>query len=251
MIKKKIILLGDSITQGLGSRKVNFTQTLQDKLENCFVVENMALTGTTILYAKKILNSIISRNPDYVIILYGNVDAQIRPNRQGAVFPHIPERFRKNGMLMPRPFYSHTFLKMMGQKIDNILRKLFSEIIYKIDGSEQWVDKELFKETYDYVVQKLLDSGSQVVTCSTVFIDDIMFPGSLNQYMIFNREIADISEKYQCAFIDLYNSLAKVVQKSGWEAYYNYDHFHPNTGGYELISSILAGQIQHDHINRR
>lgn len=67
--KEKVILLGDSITQGLGSKKVNFTQALQNKLGGNYIVENMALTGTTILYAREILHSVISHKPKYVVIL--------------------------------------------------------------------------------------------------------------------------------------------------------------------------------------
>lgn len=229
--KQKVILLGDSITQGLGSKKINFTQALQDRLGASFIVENLALTGTTILYAKQILDDIISREPDYVVIVYGNVDAQIRPNRQGHIFSHIPGRFRKNGMLMPRPFYSHSFLRKWGQKIDNWLRYFFSVVIYKVDGSEQWVNIEQFHDTYIAVLKKLLANDCHVLTCSTVYIDDRLFPGSLNQYKIFNQEITRMAKTYQCNFVDLFNPLQKKVQEYGWEAYYNYDHFHPNRGG--------------------
>jgi lysophospholipase L1-like esterase len=225
--KQKVILLGDSITQGLGSKKINFTQALQDRLGASFIVENLALTGTTILYAKQILDDIISREPDYVVIVYGNVDAQIRPNRQG----HI--------------------LRKWGQKIDNWLRYFFSVVIYKVDGSEQWVNIEQFHDTYIAVLKKLLANDCHVLTCSTVYIDDRLFPGSLNQYKIFNQEITRMAKTYQCNFVDLFNPLQKKVQEYGWEAYYNYDHFHPNRGGYELISDILSRQILQGQTYRR
>lgn len=143
---KEVVLLGDSITQGLGSKKINFTENLNSLLGNGFHVDNMALTGTTISYAQEILPRIIEKKPDYTIIVYGNVDAQIRPNRNGRVFKHIPKRFQKSGMLMPRPFYSHTWYKRIGQKIDNNLRIFFSWLIYRLDGSEQWVRVETLKK---------------------------------------------------------------------------------------------------------
>lgn len=249
--QQKVILLGDSITQGLGSKKINFTQALQDKLGPSFFVENMALTGTTILYADQILDRVVSLEPDYVIIVYGNVDAQIRPNRNGLLFPHIPGRFQKNGMLMPRPFYSRTIVKKFGQNLDNWLRHFFSFLIYQVDGSEQWVSKEQFKKTYSAVVEKLLKKRSRVLACSTVYIDEALFPGSLNQYNIFNSEIASIAHQSRCSFVDLFTPLKQAVQKSSWEAYYNYDHFHPNSGGYELISEILSREILQENTSRR
>lgn len=130
------------------------------------------------------------------------------------------------------------------------MRKFFSFLIYKFDGAEQWVGKDLFQETYEFICQQLLMGGNQVVACSTVFIDDTMFPGSLDQYKIFNSEISAIAKKYQCMFVDLCSPLEKGVKESGWEAYYNYDHFHPKEGGYKLISDILAQQIQHVSISR-
>ena len=61
-MKEKVILLGDSITQGLGSKKINFTEELQKRLGESFQVENMALTGTTIHYVEEILPIIIEKN---------------------------------------------------------------------------------------------------------------------------------------------------------------------------------------------
>ena len=84
---KEAVLLGDSITQGLGSKKINFTENLNSLLGDGFHVDNMALTGTTISYAQKI-----------------------------------------------------------GQKIDNNLRIFFSWLIYRLDGSEQWVRVETLKK---------------------------------------------------------------------------------------------------------
>ena len=59
---KEIVLLCDSITQGLGSKKINFTENLNSLLVDGFHVDNMALTGTTISYAQEILPRIIEKN---------------------------------------------------------------------------------------------------------------------------------------------------------------------------------------------
>ena len=75
----KIILLGDSITQGLGSKKVNFTRELARLMGSGTEIINFALTGTTINYGLELLPQIESEQSDVVVILYGNVDAQIRP----------------------------------------------------------------------------------------------------------------------------------------------------------------------------
>lgn len=52
-----IYLLGDSITQGLGSKKLNFTGVLAKLLGKNYRIVNLAYTGTTISYALKLLDN--------------------------------------------------------------------------------------------------------------------------------------------------------------------------------------------------
>lgn len=242
-MSKEIILLGDSITQGLGSKKINFTERLTSLLGNGFHVDNMALTGTTINYAHEKLPEIIDMKPDFVIIIYGNVDAQIRPNRNGRIFRHLPKRFQKSGMLMPRPFYSHVWYKKLGQKLENSLRFFSSWLIYKIDGSEQWVRVETFEKKYKDVVEELIANGIKVITCSTVFIDEQKFAGSNEQYMKFNQVIRNISIINDVEYIDLYTILRKAVNNYGWDEIFCADHFHPKAHGYEIMANVLADVI--------
>ena len=58
--KTTVYLLGDSITQGLGSKKVNFTGKLADLLGEGYEIVNLAYTGTTIDYALGLLDNGIS-----------------------------------------------------------------------------------------------------------------------------------------------------------------------------------------------
>lgn len=60
-MKKEIVLLGDSITQGLGSKKVNFTSELQKSLGTGYAVDNMAFTGTTVHYLEQIFDEILQK----------------------------------------------------------------------------------------------------------------------------------------------------------------------------------------------
>lgn len=233
-MKKRIILLGDSITQGLGSKKVNFTQRLQEKLGDTYLVDNMAFTGTTIYYAEKILLEVIKKQPEYVVVVYGNVDAQIRPCRTGHIFSYIPKRFQGSGMLMPRPFYSHVWYKKMGQKIENAMRSVYSKLIYAVDGSEQWVPLGEFQEIYQKLVKKLKECKVCPVLCSTVYIDESMFPGSLTEYKRFNSRIEEIASTENVPYLDLFFPLKEAVDNVGWNDIYCFDHFHPNGGDTKL-----------------
>lgn len=192
---ENVVLLGDNITQGLGSKKINFTQELQDRLGPCFCVQNLALTGTTIYYPLEIVDESWFPHGGVCVILYGNVDAQIRPNREGKIFPKIPKRFQKSGMLMPRPFYSHSPVKKAVQHGENALRRFFSHLIIRVDGTEQWVNAEDFDDAYRELIGRLREKGFEIFCCSTVFIDEKFFKGTLKQYVIFNGLIQDAARE--------------------------------------------------------
>ena len=109
----KIAILGDSISEGLGSKKINYVRPLFEYLEEKLPTEqieigNYSKTGKTIHYALDIIDDVNSFNPDVVIIMCGIVDAMIRPNpsHKPNFYWLVPKRYRGNGMLHPRPFYS-------------------------------------------------------------------------------------------------------------------------------------------------
>lgn len=243
-----VYLLGDSITQGLGSKKVNFTDELSCLLgEGCKVV-NLACTGTTIDYALKLLKGeglLNERGLDETlcIVIYGNVDAQIRPNREGKIFPHLPKRYKGGGMLMPRPFYSHSLKKSAVQHVDNAIRGLLARLIKLVDGQEQWVHIGAFAAQYAGLVDGLLDSGIDPVLCSCVYIDERLFPKSPRQYELYNERIRTIAHDRRLPYVDIYASLGGRVLLDGWDAVYNKDHFHPNGEGYRLMAEEIAGTI--------
>lgn len=240
----RVFLFGDSITQGLGSRKISFEKELARILGSGFEVINLASTGTTIDYALKLLDrgEIVPTEhcQTICIVLYGNVDAQIRPNRKGKVFPCIPKRYKGGGMLMPRPFYSRSFYKRMGQHLDNMVRRFLSCLVKAIDGTEQWVRIEPFSNMYSLFLDRLIGLGFYVVCCSCVYIDEKLFPGSPKQYELFNDRIKAAALSRQLPYVDLYKLFRDCVGRRGWESVYNMDHFHPNGEGYRLIAEAIA-----------
>lgn len=241
----KIVLLGDSITQGLGSKKINFTEELSKLCGNAQIV-NMALTGTTILYAAEHTDEYLKQKPDAAVVIYGNVDAQLKPSRSGRVFKRLPSRFAHSdgSMLLPRPFYSHVWYKNWGQHIENWMRTVLRKLIYVVDGTEQWVSIGQFAEAYYGVCKIFRDNGIKVVCCSTVAIDEKMFPGSDEEYRKYNAEIIRIAEKSECMYVDLYERFKNAVEHEGWKRIYNEDHFHPNGEGYCLMAKWIFEGIE-------
>lgn len=249
MPKVAVYLLGDSITQGLGSKKVNFTGELERLLGDSYEVANLAFTGTTVDYALKLLDEgkIVAGgggSRTVCVILYGNVDAQIRPSRQGRVFPRIPKRYQGGGMLMPRPFYSRSPLKRLGQRLDNLQRKAWSGLIKVVDGTEQWVGVEDFSRMYGELLNRLSAIGVEAIACSCVFIDEKLFPGCVEQYEIYNEWIRQTAGERGISYVDFYSLFRGKVAEQGWDSLYNKDHFHPNGGGYEVMARVIAEHVR-------
>lgn len=53
---KKVLLLGDSITEGIGSKKINYEDILKKRFRKYRII-NYSLTGTTINYINSLLNN--------------------------------------------------------------------------------------------------------------------------------------------------------------------------------------------------
>lgn len=238
----KILILGDSISQGLGSKKINFCAALNERVGEKYNIINLAHTGTTINYALQLIPTIEEINPNIVIIQYGSVDVQIRPNRNGKIYSHLPKRFKMNNgsMLLPRPFYSSRRIRNYAEHIENCFRTFFRKSIYLIDGTEQWVSKDEFYEKYTILCSYLKERGFDAIACSTMYIDERLFPASQKEYKDANTIIASIAKRFSYKYLDFFESFQKLVQDHGWDKYFNKDHFHPNRNGYIVMANLLA-----------
>lgn len=243
----KVYLLGDSITQGLGSKKINFTKDLSLLLGDKWDVLNLAHTGTMIDFALNLVKSgkikPAAQGRTICVIAYGNVDAQIRPSQNGIIYPHLPKRYKGGGMLMPRPFYSHSIMKKIGQKMDNAGRFALRQVIKLIDGTEQWMPIDSFINTYTNVIKELDSLGIEIICCSCVYIDEKLFPNSREQYISYNKKIKELAHKNGSSYIDLFTTFDKCVKENGWNSMYNKDHFHPNSEGYRVMAKEISSTI--------
>ena len=248
--KIKIVLLGDSITQGIGSKKFNYTELLENNLKMHDIIPeilNLALTGTTIEYAFSQLQKIVETNPKYIVIMYGSVDLQIRPNMESnkwGILSLTPKRYKEiKGMLNPRPFMSKKTGKYILECLDNIYRKLWKKIVLITQGSMQYLTEEQFEEKYRKLICK---TECNHICCSMVYVDSAIYTEQTNSnYRKANAFLQNMSNlnNQKINFVDLYNRQKEVVEKKGWDDIYYKDHFHPNSKGYALIAHEIAEEI--------
>ncbi|MDN5372920.1 MAG: hypothetical protein PWR19_1966 [Carnobacterium sp.] len=243
--KVNIAILGDSISEGIGSKKYNYCNLLKQNIEietdvTC-TVKNFAYTGTTIEYANEIFKDVLDFKPDIIISFYGNVDAMVRPKITGKpnYYSLIPKRFKKNGMLDPRPFYSSNKVRCFFEHIDSFIRYNLKKILLKLQGDYCWVNIESFIEEYELFLERVSSANCKIFMVSTVVVDEYYFPGTQKNYRKYNKCIEKIANDKGANYIDVYNPLSKY----NWDDVFNKDHFHPNTNGYKILASILTDNI--------
>lgn len=246
----RIVLLGDSITEGIGSKKINYTVFLKEQLNkykiNC-EIHNLALTGTTVEYGLKKIDQVKSLAPDFIVIMYGAVDLQVRPNMESNRFGILnltPNRYKRiKGMLNPRPFCSSKFPRKLFDNLDDIYRKLWKRVVIKTQGTMQIFNNDEFEKKYEDLIKAL--SEYKLVICSPIYLDASVYSiQSLNNYLNatqFMQKIANDSKNI--GFVDLYNIFKREI-KHGWSKVYLNDHFHPNSNGYKIIAEKIMLEIE-------
>ena len=245
-MKEAIVILGDSISAGIGKKMINYEMLLKEKIDKYRYI-NLAHTGTTIKYANDIYEKIKIEKPKYAIIFYGNVDAQIRANIFGGktnIIKYIPKRYQHNGMLDPRPFYSKKWYKYIFHKIDNSFRKFYKNLVIKYEGTTQWVKIDEFEREYLILIDNLKRDGIIPIIISTVYLDDKYFLNTNEEYKKYNNILYKLAKDNKYTYIDIFNSLRTHVEKYGYKKLYSHDHFHPNIEGYKYISDIISKQLK-------
>lgn len=241
--KIKCVILGDSISEGIGSKKMNYVAPLFKYAHQIGEIKNYAKTGTTIQYVNSILDMVLNECPDIVIIMYGSVDAQIRANifrDRFKICSLIPKRYKIGGMLDPRAFYSKKWHRIVLDRVDNMIRFILKRLVLLTQGTIQLVSLERFRESYEALLLTLQKNDIKVLTVSTMFIDDRYFLNSSSEYAEYNKCMEEVAEKYNATYIDLFWKTKNIVERDGWDAIFAHDHFHPNERGYEFIGKILS-----------
>lgn len=244
--KKRIVVLGDSISQGIGSKKINYISYLEEQLGESYEILNLAHTGTTIDYALNLHNNITEYDPQIILVMYGNVDAQIRPNIHGKKYnidKIIPRRYKKNGMLDPRPFYSRKWYRYFPDRFDNITRLIIRRFVTKTQGVCQWITADEFKAKYQEFINTVKKDNRKIILVSTIKLDEKYYSGCTEQYKIFNKIIKELSDVNNCKYINLFTYIEELLEKYKWNEIFYFDHYHPNKKGYELIAQLFAKEI--------
>lgn len=237
----KVAIFGDSISEGIGSRKVNYSSDLYQLLEQDYksvIIDNYAYTGTLISYINDIKHQWENKIYDVIIIAYGNVDGMLRPNLNHIpnLYAYLPKRYKQNGMLNPRPYYSQRWYKSIGQHLDSCFRWHLNKFLLLVQGSTTWISVEDFEKIYSQVLSIFKHQARQIIMLSTVYINDKYFPGTNFSYAKYNNVIKCLADKNNFTYLNLYD------EKFSTNEFYK-DGFHPNEKGYYKIAKMIYEHI--------
>lgn len=229
----RIIVLGDSIAQGLGVKG----QAYADLLGNQII--NLAQSAAQIDYSYSLLPEIAALQPDIVIIAHGITEAIVRPTP--AALKLIPKRWRKIGWLDPRPYFSRRFHKRCYQQSESALRWRVKVLLIRCFGGQTLGLPDDFECSLFTMTEALLrQTQAHVILLTHTGIDERFYPksaASLERYLLCAKSAASrASSPARVSFCNVSGRLDR------WSDYFA-DHFHPNAVGHEKIAKAIRGII--------
>ncbi len=245
----KILILGDSISKGLGSKAINYEVRLKENLESFFEpveIINKSIISSTILDGIQCIKEIADKQIDVAIVMYGSVEAENRPNIMNNYYNLVsicPRRIKgsinKPGNIFPRPFYSQNLFKRVVQSLENLTRKFWRFVLGKTQGVAVAMDINAFSYNYESALNFLKKRGIKTICCSCMFCDDTIYFKSNDNYEKYNNVIKNLATQKGFAYYDMFERFKVLVKDKGWSFFYK-DRFHPNQSGYEIIGDDLA-----------
>lgn len=237
-----IVILGDSIAQGLGVAGRSYGDILAVELGGArerSQVTNLATSAAMISYSMTLLPDVIALRPEVVIIAHGITEAIVRPTPAALRF--VPRRWRQPGWLDPRPYFSRRFWKGLYHRTESAVRWRIKVQLIKRCGAYTSMSTEEFERMLTETVETLLHrTMAHIILLTHNGVDERFYPGSLsslNQYQHITEQVAADSQAERVQICDVSHSLDE------WSDFFA-DHFHPNSTGHTKIAQAICEILQ-------
>ena len=233
-----IVLLGDSIAEGLGVAGCSYADGIAANLratQQEVQITNLAGSANQITSSQALLAKIVSMRPDIVIIAHGITEAIIRPVPSAMKF--VPARWRQIGWLDPRPYFSRRWWKRIYHKIESSLRWRIKVYLIKKYGGCTLTAREEFERLMFETVERLLQqTPANIILLTHNGIDERYYPGSLTSLNHYKHSIERVvlgNRTPRVQFCDISDLLEE------WSDFFD-DHFHPNARGHSKIAKAIC-----------
>ena len=238
----RILIIGDSIAEGLGVQGSSYGDQLRAQLEkagNEVALLNLSHTGYQISDSYKLLPVAFGFSPNFIIVAHGITEAIKRPKQKAMRF--VPPRWRQKGWLDPRPYYSRRLLKRLPQQVESALRWRWKGCLIRSFGGETWTSQPDFSEAVNGLVYAILDhTSAQVILLTQCGLDERFYPGSPASLREYQTIVERIALSYRSTARVHICDVSQKLKK--WDDFF-VDHFHPNLMGHQKIADSLYDLI--------
>ena len=278
-LSRNWVFLGDSLTEGVGSKRISHVAELVVQLRSsgCSANEfrlrpidalngdiefnvaglmnvdapakeadvwiwNLACEGKTIESDLAWLPLISTLRPELVVIFRGSLESIIRPAmlREGDWPWWVPQSWRSYAAMDPRCYFSTTWWRRAKQSsIDAFKQKMRLKLLKQRSGNPL-MDVDAFASHQAELLKRLRALGTRIVVLGLLPVDETRFPGSPEYFASVNARLKEVATAEGAEFFDWATLLhAKGTHR---ELFYR-DSFHPNENGARALAQILHERL--------
>lgn len=270
------VFLGDSLTEGVGSKRISHVAELVKQLRSSgtnvhefrlrrvehgfnrqidFNVAglmdldgdqhpsdlwlwNLACEGKTIDSDFSWLPLIAALRPELVVIFRGSLESIIRPAMiaDGDWPWWVPQSWRGYAAMDPRCYFSTTWWRKAKQTSIDALKQRARLKLLQARPGKPLVDLEDFASYQTELLRRLRVLGTRVLVLGLLPVDQACFPGSAEHFKAVNTRLKQIADAEGVECLDWASSL------NGIELFYR-DGFHPNAAGAITLAKILRERL--------
>lgn len=255
---KNWVFLGDSLTEGVGWKRISHVAELAKQLRASEIrsrdraalngevrsnIEglrfwNFACEGKTIESDFEWLPVIDELRPELVVVFRGSLESIIRPAMvSDADWPWwVPPAWRNYSAMDPRCYFSTTWWRKAKQTTVDAIKQTARLKLLKSRPGKPLIDIETFASYQTRLIQELRSSGTRVLVLGLLPVDRERFPGSAEHFKSVNERLQQIAQTEGVEFYDW------ASQLNGGALFYR-DGFHPNQAGAVALANILRERL--------
>ncbi|WP_181434607.1 MULTISPECIES: GDSL-type esterase/lipase family protein [unclassified Curtobacterium] len=228
MVAQTLLLLGDSIANGLGVRRRTYGQIVAAELGHRLI--DLSRTARQVSESLQLTRGLTER-PTIALVAHGITESIVRPRPRALAL--VPPRWRRTGWMDPRPYFSSHPNKRRIQMVESGVRWRVRNALIHVGGGDQLQSLDSFSDDLQQIVEDLQARGTRVLTLGQPSLDGRYFAGSPAE-----------SQRYEGAMQAL--DAEHVVLRGRLREWGDFlaDHFHPNDDGHEAIADIVLAAIR-------
>ena len=252
------MFLGDSLTEGVGSKRISHVAELakqlgasEIRLRDRHELEgeiksniaglrfwNFAREGKTIESDFEWLPLIGTLQPELVVIFRGSLESIIRPAMvSDAGWPWwVPRSWRNYSAMDPRCYFSTTWWRKAKQISVDALKQRVRLRLLQTRAGTSLMDLETLAAYQTKLIKQLRSLATRVLVLGLLPVDENRFPGSAQHFKSVNARLKQIAETEGVEFLDW------ASQLNGDSLFYR-DGFHPNQAGAVALANILRERL--------